>query len=148
MTAEDIDFQLRLGEMAKIMYLPHNFYMYRLHDASITHTQGNIKRIFFENTARSFLSQRRESGQDDLQRGIPPDPPGEILDIPEAAGKQIQGILIGAAWNAHCAGNRWKAIVFGYRALKYNPRDVRMWRSFLALVVKPIKKGLGKLKRI
>jgi GT2 family glycosyltransferase len=44
-TAEDIDFQLRLGEIANVMYLPHSVYLYRLHDTSITHSQGNLKRI-------------------------------------------------------------------------------------------------------
>jgi glycosyltransferase involved in cell wall biosynthesis len=58
-TSEDIDFQLRLGEVAKVMYLPHSCYLYRLHDASITHTQGNMKREFFENTARQFQLQRK-----------------------------------------------------------------------------------------
>jgi len=139
-TAEDIDFQLRLGEVARVMYLPRHFYLYRLHDASITHTQGNAKRIFFEDTARSFLSQRIESGQDDLQRSSPPIPPEVKLDTPGAADIQIQGILIGSAWNEHCSGNRLAAIVFGYRALKNNPCDLHMWRSFLALILKPINK--------
>lgn len=139
-TAEDIDFQLRLGEVANVMYLPQIHYCYRLHDSSITHTQANSRRVFFDNTARTFLEQRRVSGQDDLQRGNPPKPSTDHLDPPGAVGKQIQGMLIGAAWNEHGVGNRLNAIIIGCRALKYDPCNVGVWRSLLALVLKPQKK--------
>jgi glycosyltransferase involved in cell wall biosynthesis len=140
-TAEDIDFQLRLGEVAKVMYLPHSFYLYRLHDASITHTQGNMKRVFFENAARLFQSQRKASGEDDLQRGCPPKPPEVHSDKTGIAAQQLQGILTGAAWHEHAAGNRIKAVGLGYRALRLSPSDMGLWRSLLALLVKPVKKG-------
>jgi glycosyltransferase involved in cell wall biosynthesis len=140
-TSCDIDFQFRFGEVAKVMYLPQLFYMYRLHDASMTHTQGNIKRLFFEDIARTFLLQRRESGKDDLQRGNPPEPPEARLDVSGTADKQIRGMLIGAAWREHGMGNKWQAITLGGRALKYSPLDFRMWRSFFALVVKPPRRN-------
>lgn len=140
-TAEDIDFQLRLGEVAKVMYLPHSFYLYRLHDASITHTQGSIKRVFFDKIARQFQSQRKASGQDNLQRGCPPKPPEMLSDKPRAAAEQIQGMLTGAAWREHAAGSRFTAIDLGCRALRRSPGDPRLWWNLLALLVKPVKKG-------
>lgn len=139
-TAEDIDFQLRLGEVAKVMYLPHSCYLYRLHDASITHTQGNMKREFFENTARQFQLQRKASGQDDLQRGSPPKPPEVQSDKPGSAAQQIQGMLMGAAWDEHASGSRFKAVGLGCRALRQSPFDPLLWRSLMALLVKPVNK--------
>lgn len=139
-TAEDIDFQLRIGEADKVMYLPRSFYFYRLHDASITHTQGNMKRVFFEGTARLFQSQRKASGQDDLQRGCPPKSPDVQSDKSRTAAQQIQGMLTGIAWNEHAAGNRFKAISLGCRALRLSPSDMGLWRNLLALLVKPVKK--------
>lgn len=139
-TAEDIDFQLRLAEHGKIMYLPHCFYSYRLHDASITHTQGNIKREFFESTARLFQSQRQVAGQDDLQLGRAPIPPEEAADNPGSAAKQLQGILTGAAWNEHINGNKFNAIALGFRALSQAPFDPKIWRNFVALIVKSVNK--------
>ncbi|MFZ2160715.1 MAG: glycosyltransferase family A protein [Sideroxyarcus sp.] len=138
-TAGDIDFQLRLGEVAKVMYLPLSCYLYRLHDSSITHTQGNSKRIFFEETARQFLLQRRATGQDDLQRGRPPSPPDVKSDKPGTVVRQIQGMLTGAAWDEHAAGNKPKAVYLGWRALRQSPGDLGLWRSLLALIMKPVK---------
>lgn len=139
-TAEDIDFQLRLGEVAKVMYLPDSCYFYRLHEASITHTQGNIKRKFFEDAARQFQLQRRASGQDDLQRGSPPEPPEVQSDKIGSAAQQIQGILMGAAWDEHASGSRFKAIGLGCRALRQSPFDPWLWRSLMALLLKPVNK--------
>ena len=139
-TAEDVDFQLRLGEVANIMYLPRPFYMYRLHEASITHTQGNTKRVFFENTARQFQSQRKMTGQDDLQKGAPPQPPDVQSDKPGTAAQQIKGILTGAAWNEHSAGSRLKAVALGCRAIRQAPFDLDLWRGLLALLIKSTKK--------
>jgi glycosyltransferase involved in cell wall biosynthesis len=139
-TSCDIDFQLRFGEFAKVMYLPNSFYFYRLHDTSMTHTQGNVRRIFFEDTARQFQLQRKASGQDDLQRGCPPMPPEVLSDTSGSAAQQIQGMLIGGAWRQHAAGNKVKAIGLGCRALMQSPFDLGGWRSLLALVVKPVKK--------
>jgi hypothetical protein len=140
-TAEDIDFQLCLGEVAKVMYLPRCFYLYRLHDASITHTQGSLKRTFFETTARQFQMQRKTLGQDDLQRGCPPKPPEVQSDRPGTSSQQIRGMLIGAAWDEHASGNKLNAISLGCRALRKSPYDLELWRSMLALIVKPaIKK--------
>lgn len=139
-TAEDIDFQLRLGEVARVMYLPDTFYLYRLHDASITHTQGNMKRVFFENAARLFQAQRKASGEDDLQRGCPPQPPEVQSDKPGIAAQQLQGILTGAAWHEHALGNRFKSVCLGCHALRLSPRDMGLWWNLLALLVKPVKK--------
>lgn len=139
-TAEDIDFQLRLGEVARVMYLPQSFYLYRLHDASITHTLGNHKQVFFEIIARKFQSQRKAIGQDELQRGCPPMVPDMTSDKPELAAQHIQGMLMGAAWREHAAGNRGKAISLGFRALRQSPVDLGLWKSLLALLVKPAKK--------
>ena len=65
----DLDFQLRLGEAGRIAYVPENWYFYRIHSSSITHTQPNLLREFYERTALDLQQQRRTSGSDDLQRG-------------------------------------------------------------------------------
>ena len=138
-TAEDIDFQLRLANVCRVMYLPQIFYQYRLHEASITHTQNNTKRAFFEDTARAFQAQRKATGQDDLQRGNPPQIPDASTDKPGSAAQQISGMLLGSAWCAHRAGNKQQAIILGLRALGHMPFDGTAWRSIAALIVKPAK---------
>lgn len=140
-TAEDIDLQLRLGEVAKVMFLPKSFYLYRLHDASITHSQGNARRLFFENAARAFLSQRRASGLDDLQRGVPPKPPEVLRDVPHSARRQIAGMLAGLSWQEHAIGNRAKAIGLGWRAVTQAPFKLHYWRSLIALCLKSTEKN-------
>ena len=73
----DIDFQLRTGEAGKIFYVPENWYFYRIHSSSITHTQSSLIREFFAEVAHTMQRQRRISGQDDLQRGFPPSKPND-----------------------------------------------------------------------
>lgn len=138
-TAEDIDFQLRLANFGRVMYLPQVSYLYRLHAGSVTHTQSNAKRIFFENIAREFQRQRVLNGQDDLQRGSPPGIPNAENGKSGSAAEQIGGMLLGSAWRAHEAGNKREALVLGFRALTHMPLDVTVWRSLVALIGKSAK---------
>lgn len=139
-TAEDIDFQLRLATHARVMYLPQTTYLYRLHADSITHTQSSAKRMFFENTAREFQRQRTLDGQDDLMRGSPPEVPTVSDAKPSSAVTQVGGMLLGSAWRAHQGGNKWEAVVLGFRALMHMPLEPAVWRSVAALIAKSAKR--------
>lgn len=139
-TAEDIDFQLRLANQARVMYLPQTTYLYRLHADSITHTQSSAKRMFFENTAREFQHQRTLDGQDDLMRGSPPEVPAVSDAKSGSAVKQVVGMLLGSAWRAHQSGNKRAAVVLGVRALMLMPLQPAVWRSVAALIAKPAKR--------
>jgi len=137
-SAEDVDLQLRLGEVGRIGYVPERFYFWRLHASSITHRQSNVVREFFERTARDFQMQRRSHGLDDLQRGRPPSAPEAGLSPANSAGVDIQGmLLLGRAWREHRAGEKAKALGTGLRILMANPLDVRVWKSVVALALKP-----------
>jgi hypothetical protein len=135
-TAEDIDYQLRLAEVTRVMYLPGSCYLYRLHEDSITHKQNQSERIFFEDMAREFLKQRVDSGFDDLERKHPPASPGTGFDSPGKASDQIAGLLMGRAWLEHEKGRKSDAIRYGVRALREKPGDLNQWKSFIALIVK------------
>lgn len=139
-TAEDIDFQLRIANHARVMYLPQTTYLYRLHADSITHTQSSAKRMFFENTAREFQHQRTLDGQDDLMRGSPPEVPAVSDAKSGSAVKQVVGMLLGSAWRAHQSGNKRAAVVLGVRALMLMPLQPAVWRSVAALIAKPAKR--------
>lgn len=136
-TAEDIDFQFRLGERFRVMYLPEVFYCYRLHDDSITHNQGSKKRIFYENTARNFALQRQLTGVDDLQRGIAGQPENFELDTPQKASEHIESIMVGEAWKAHAEGNKWCAIKISCGLLRLSPFSIKNWRHILVILLKP-----------
>lgn len=138
-TAEDIDLQLRIGELCKVWYVPDMQYHYRLHDTSLTHTQSNVEREFFESTAREFQLQRHTQGSDDLQRGCPPTPPQGSTKAMKAA-KHLQGMLIGSAWQQHRAGHKLQALVIGMRSATAQPSSMSAWRNLLALAVKPAGK--------
>lgn len=136
-SAEDIDMQLRLCEVGRIGYVPETFYFWRLHASSITHRQGNVLREFFERTAHDFQKQRRTSGLDGLQRGRPPSKHEAGLSPANAASAHIQGMLLGRAWREHGAGQKAKALGTGLRALTANPTDLKVWKSLVALALKP-----------
>jgi len=134
-TAEDIDFQLRLAGVTRVWYEARSAYEYRLHDASMVHSQANARRVFFENTARAFAVQRRETEMDELQRGNPPIPPPP-LGKPQKSVVQKQGMLLGQAWREHAQGQKWRAIQTGWRACWARPSDWQTWKSWVALLVK------------
>jgi glycosyltransferase involved in cell wall biosynthesis len=134
-TGCDVDYQLRLGERARVMYRPENAYLYRLHDASLTHTQGLARRTFFETTARAFQNERRLGGSDALARGTPPEPPGDGTRR-DPARAHIQGMLLGRAWREHGRGRKGQALRTGLRAALASPGRMEAWKSLLALGIK------------
>ena len=140
-SAYDIDFQLMLGELTRIRYIPENCYFYRLHSSSITHTQPKLVREFFERTAFELQRQRRISGLDDLQRGRVISKPRSDQSAPDSATHQIQDQLLGKAWREHRAGKKAQALKTGLRALALHPVNIALWKSLLALVLKPASTG-------
>jgi glycosyltransferase involved in cell wall biosynthesis len=138
-TAEDVDLQLRLAEITRIWHDSRPAYLYRLHDASITHVQRAAERSFYEQAARRFQEQRLSRGKDDLQLGQAPSPPTSDASAPVSAKQQIQNLLLGQAWAAHGAGAKCEAIKLGARAWMASPFSPSAWRSVLALLFKPSK---------
>jgi glycosyltransferase involved in cell wall biosynthesis len=140
-TCPDIDIQLRLGEAIRIAYVPENWYYYRVHQSSITHTAPNSARVYFERTAFEMQRQRLTSGLDDLQRGrVLADPK---IDQPEpySTTDHIQGQLLGRAWREHTAGKKMSALRTGIRALAANPTKINVWKSIFTLVLRPTGKA-------
>jgi hypothetical protein len=145
-TAEDADFQYRLGEATRVWYEPTVAYHYRLHDASITHVQKSNDRAFFEQMARAFQQQRLANGQDDLQLGRAPAPPvapaaDAVAGAETSSAARIQRLLLGQAWSAHADGQRRRALSAGWRACLTRPQTLSAWRSLIALAVKPASPG-------
>jgi glycosyltransferase involved in cell wall biosynthesis len=140
-SGEDIDFQLRLGEKTRVFYDPADCYSYRIHNASITHTQKSVERIFFERISSSFQEQRRSGALDDLDAGFPPSVPSNA-SLPSSASSHLQGLLLGRAWQAHAHGDFRQAITSGFRAVIADPSSLTTWKSFSALVVKRPSKSL------
>jgi glycosyltransferase involved in cell wall biosynthesis len=135
-TAEDIDFSLRLAERTRIWFDGELAYHYRLSDDSITHRQPTAARVFYEQTARRFAEQRRVAGRDDLELGHPPAPPGQV-DSPTTAAEVTAAMLIGAAWRMHRAGNKGSAVMLAVRACFTRPTSASGWRSLGAVILKP-----------
>jgi GT2 family glycosyltransferase len=138
-TAEDIDFQLRLGELGKVWYSPTTAYYYRLHNTSITHTQSLAEQEFFKSTAKKFQQQRLTQGEDSLQQGCPPVPtvaPGPVF----SSEQHIHGLLLGFAWHTHAQGRKLQAIKVGIKATLTYPSSLESWRNLLFLVLKPVPK--------
>ncbi len=135
-TAEDIDLQFRLGELARVWYEPKLAYRHRLHDESITYSKGSEVRFYFETSAKRFQEQRRQSGKDDLQQDNPPLPPVVLVSQPGKSVEQVQGMLINLAWREHVAGQKCKAMIAGWRAVWSNPRKLSAWRNLAYLTLK------------
>jgi glycosyltransferase involved in cell wall biosynthesis len=135
-TAEDTDFQLRLGEAGRIFFMPQRFYLHRLHNSSITHTQPTDLRYFFSRAAFEFQRQRIAVGLDDLQKGCPPPTPQSTNVKATSAREQIQGMLLGRAWSDFHNGKTFEAFKTAGRAAMTNPLDVGTLKSLIAMVRK------------
>lgn len=144
-TAEDIDFSLRLGEMGAVYFTPTTAYHYRIHGESITHTQVSAKRIFYEETAKTFARQRRTTGQDALQAGTPPKPPAEA-GTASSAREHILNLMIGSAWNYYEQGDFWLATKMAFKLQIANPLNFLAWRTFILILLKISAKRILKNK--
>jgi glycosyltransferase involved in cell wall biosynthesis len=140
--SEDADLQYRLAEAGRVWYEPRVSYLYRLHDTSITHSRRETERLFFQRVALEFQQQRRASGQDDLQRGQPPQIPAAtgdgngVASAPTRSAYHIQSLLLGDAWGQHRAGRKGRALRTGLRACLASPTRVAGWKALAALALK------------
>ena len=128
-TAEDIDMQLRLGEVCRVWYSPAILYHYRIHDASITHSVRSSDKQYYDALALRLQQQRREKGLDDLQRGQLPDGPGQSGTIVDSAAAHLQSLLIGDMWTAFDNRQPAKALKAGVRAVVSRPTSINGWRQ-------------------
>lgn len=137
-TAEDLDLMFRLASVGLVWHEPLVAYFYRLHDASIIHSQPNAQRQFFENSASTFASDRLRAGSDALMRGDPPAPPSDGTSPAWSAAEQISNQLIGAAWSAHAAGDKATAISTMRRAIKVQCTSYTLWKHFFLIWIKRV----------
>jgi glycosyltransferase involved in cell wall biosynthesis len=134
-TGEDVDMQLRIGEQCRVWYDHTPAYRYRLHDASITHSDGPQLNVFYEEQARAFQRQRLATGTDALDRGEPPEP--KVIGRGAAASQMhVQNLLRAAAWNALEHGRPATAIWCGVRAVASGPTSLTSWRDLLVVTCK------------
>merc|ERR1711916_358897 len=103
------DLQLRLAEVAKVWFDPTPVYEYRLHNSSITHSQADTRRVFYEKLARDCRQQRAAGEPDCVERG-------QIPAVPTADGgakssaNHLQGHLLAQAWRFHGRGQQFSAL--------------------------------------
>lgn len=138
-TAEDVDYQLRLGEICRVFYQPVERYRYRIHSTSITHTQATNQREFFRTTAVACQLQRLKGDLDIVASGdATSDMLPEVADHPDSAAQHLQGLLLGKAWAEYANGSRITAIGYNLKAIRYRPLDLQSWKSMAALLWRSI----------
>jgi glycosyltransferase involved in cell wall biosynthesis len=142
-TAEDIDFQLRLAAAGPIAFLPEISYVYRLHDASITHTQASTLRRFFESTAYEMAADRIATGSDALTRG-------ETVQLPvveakadraDKASLHIAQMLVGEAWERMSRGDHAAARLAAWDAVKARPVSFDAWKALLLICARTARRS-------
>ncbi|HIC46052.1 MAG TPA: glycosyltransferase [Methylophaga aminisulfidivorans] len=135
-TAEDIDLQLRLSEKGSIYFMSQNFYHYRLHKLSITHTQSVSHKKFFEELAKECHLQRL-AGQKDIVES------GEAIHLSyddkkfENSSNHIYNLLTGESWYWHDKRNKRMAIKSALRLFSIAPMRLQTWKNLVLIVLKP-----------
>lgn len=138
-SAEDLDLQFRLAAIGRVWHEPKVAYLYRLHDASLTHRTDKETIGFYDAQARRFALQRKETGADALQRGAPPVPPSPRGEARSnlTAFDHASNHAIGAAWREFETG-KTGGEAYGRLcdALSRHPFSLRLWRHVLLIKVK------------
>ncbi|MEM7682926.1 MAG: glycosyltransferase family A protein [Planctomycetota bacterium] len=146
--AEDLDLQCRLAGLGPVRMDPTTAYRYRLLDASITHQTVSARRERFTELAKAFALQRLESGEDDLDRGAPPEVPSdaeaESSSAPrQSAAEHAAHLLCGRAWSEHRSGQRVAALRTMTRACLARPAHLGMWRGLVVMGLRSLAPGGG-----
>jgi glycosyltransferase involved in cell wall biosynthesis len=130
---EDFDFLLRVTEYGRVGNVPEISYFYRQHLLS-TVTAFGVNWPRYRDTILSLARERREGGQDRLQRG-------EMVTIPEAKtddrSKYVPNVLLSWADGALHYGDRPRAFRYTLEAIRAAPSRVGAWRFLLRLLLKP-----------
>lgn len=134
-TGEDIDLQLRLSELGPIYFLAINFYFYRLHHLSITHTQSNSHREFYETVARHSHHLRLKGHIDDIDSGVKLEIP-EKNDTPRNVNFKIRNQLISESWYLHKNSKKITAIKAAGKVIRIYPMSLKVWWNFFLIIVK------------
>ncbi len=138
---EDIDLMLRFAPHHRVWYQPKVWYRYRVHEGTAVHSVADIRRRFLEDQARLFLTQRLETGMDDVQRGTAQPVPQTSDTRLFFARDQILQVLLGRAWSEHRRGQKLKAVKTGLRAVLMKPTSLATWRNVAALALKKPQNG-------
>lgn len=137
-TAEDIDFMLRLAGCERIGYAPSVTYLYRLHGDSVTHTQPNDRRAFFESMAYAMALERLSGGSDSLAAGAPPPVPSgqgtaRSSAKPHTAAAHISNLRSAMAWRHLDQGDASKARSLAWLALLGQPKSLHLWKVVMQI---------------
>ena len=136
-TAEDIDFQLRIAEHTNVMYFPDDWYIYRLHADSITHVQPEKTKLAYEAMAKTLQKQRLSTGKDDLELGIA-EPISDKNDSgkPSSATTHAMNLAIGNSWRLHNQGEKKEALIILFKLFKSNPFSLALVKHMILLALK------------
>lgn len=141
-TGEDIDLPLRLANHGDVGFKPIISYQYRIRGSSITHSQPNVLRVFYEKSAREFALQRGRSGVDDLMRGHPPQLPAvnraNGIDV-KSPRSQIAGFLEAQSWRHFNKGQRRDGIVSMFKSVKARPK-LSNCRGLIVMLLKCLQR--------
>lgn len=153
-TGEDVDLWLRLIQKHKAAVLNQCLSLHRLSATSATRVHG-WKNEFFRNLAFTYYNQRKETGQDDLQRGIPLVLPDHIVN-PESnalkarSGKFFRSDLLDFQYPLHINAGDWKEVrKMIANSLKSGWKLSATWKALIFPLIgkKAVKAGV-RIKKI
>lgn len=142
--ADDLDLQLRIGGQGKVRFVPKVTYVHRLNAKSVTHTLARARMDFYDNAAKTFALQRRDGGQDDLQRGAPPAYNVSQDDVVRRnASLHIAGHLMSYAHVLRTRGELAEAMWNAGWAVRMDTRNPDTWRTYLSILRHRVLHALG-----
>ncbi|MCS6814229.1 MAG: glycosyltransferase, partial [Cyanobacteria bacterium] len=127
--AEDLDLFLKLGELGKLENLPDVVLSYRQHDRSISGAKQR-QDIAYRRLACERAWQRRGiAGTFEITQ------PWRPIDR-----SSRQQYLLHYGWRFFNTGQRWAAIVYGWRAVVAMPHKLDSWKLLICALIKPLPK--------
>ncbi len=126
---EDLDLWLKLGEIGKLANLPETVTRYRQHSKSVSEY-----RQLEQNQLRQIVCERAWQRRG-IQGKFTPIKPWRPVD-----NVSLHEFLLEYGWKFFVTGHRWAAIVYGFKAIRTLPLNIKGWKLLLSALIKPLPK--------
>lgn len=148
-TSEDSDTAFRLAFVGRVWFDPEPVYRFRIRNSSITHTQPNLLRKFYEAKAVEFARQRKQRQTDDLEEGRPPALPSVSVQEAQSAidpRDQAASFRESEAWRRFQANDRLGGLRLMAHSLATSSSESRLGRlrSLAVMTIRSVWPNAGR----
>lgn len=137
-SSQDLDLQFRIAHAGRVMLFPQVTYVYRLREASISHSSDDERRKYYKAKACEYAAQRKAYGFDDIDQGkAKPFTKREVgTTVRMKTRHRASGLLESEAFWQISQRRYAKALSKAFLSVVFFPTRLSKWRSFFVILVR------------